>query len=79
MLQKEYTAVLQSKAIPYIKEAYDYANEFLLTAAGQRNRNFVEPYVEFKMDDFAMEEILFDPQTSGGLLFSIASDDATKV
>lgn len=79
MLQKEYTAVLQSKAIPYIKEAYEYANEFLLTAAGQRNRNFVEPYVEFKIDDFAMEEILFDPQTSGGLLFSIASEEATKV
>lgn len=79
MLQKEYTAVIQSEAIPYIKEAYAYANEFILTAAGQRNRNFVEPYVAFEIDDFAMEEILFDPQTSGGLLFSIAPEDADQV
>lgn len=79
MLQKEYTAVLESKSIPYISEAYDYANEFFLTAAGQRNRNFVEPYTEFVIDDFAMEEILFDPQTSGGLLFSVKSEDASQI
>ena len=79
MLQQEYTAVLQSKTIPYIKEAYDYANEFLITAAGQRNRNFVEPYVTFRIHDFAMEEILFDPQTSGGLLLSISANDAPAV
>lgn len=79
MLQKEYTAVISSESIPYIKEAYDYANEFLLTAAGQRNRNFVEPYIEFERIDFALQEILFDPQTSGGLLFSVNPKDADKV
>lgn len=79
MLQKEYTAVIQSKAIPYIEEAYDYANEFLLTAAGQRNRNFVEAYIDFETEDFAMEEILFDPQTSGGLLFSVGETDASNI
>ena len=79
MLQNEYTAVLQSKSVPYIKEAYDYANEFLLTAAGQRNRNFVENYIDFETDDFAIQEILFDPQTSGGLLFSINPEDASKI
>lgn len=79
MLQNQYTAVIQSDDIPYIEEAYDYANEFLITAAGQRNRNFVEEYVVFEREDFAMEEILFDPQTSGGLLFSIHPKDAHKV
>lgn len=79
MLQDGNTAVIDSKAIPYIKEAYDYANEFYLTAAAQRNRNFVENFVEFQNHDFAIEEILFDPQTSGGLLFSVRQEDAQEV
>lgn len=78
MLNQEYTAVIDSSAIPYIKEAYDYAEEFYITAAAQRNRNFIEEYVEFDKIPFAMEEILFDPQTSGGLLFSIREDEAEE-
>jgi selenide,water dikinase len=79
MLQNEYTAIIDSKSIPLFEEAYEYANEFLLTAAAQRNRNFAETFVEFRNIDFAMEEILYDPQTSGGLLFSVSSQDADKV
>jgi len=78
MLQREHTAVIQGKSVPYIKEAYDYADEFLLTAAGQRNRNFVEAYIEFENIEFALQEILFDPQTSGGLLVSIDPEDADQ-
>ena len=48
----------------------------VLTAAGQRNRNFTDPFVQFKDIPFAMEEILFDPQTSGGLLISLAKEEA---
>ena len=33
--------------------------------------------VVFENVDFAMEEILFDPQTSGGLLISVAKEDAS--
>lgn len=79
MLQDGNTAVIDSKSIPYIKEAYEYANEFYLTAAAQRNRNFVENFVEFQNNDFAIEEILYDPQTSGGLLFSVRTEDAQEV
>ena len=32
--------------------------------------------VRFEGVDFAMEEILFDPQTSGGLLVSMDPEDA---
>lgn len=59
-------------SVPYIKEAYEYAQDFCITAAGQRNRNFVGDNVNFKIDDFAIEELMFDPQTSGGLLFSVS-------
>ena len=35
--------------IPVIKEALDYADEFLLTAAGQKNRNHVANLYHLKM------------------------------
>ena len=62
--------------MPIFEEALRHADEFLLTAAGQRNRNFTSPYVRFENIPFAMEEILFDPQTSGGLLIALAKEDA---
>lgn len=75
----EKTAIVDSKSVPYIEEARGYAEEFLLTAAGQRNRNFLQDKVSFEIDDFAMEEILFDPQTSGGLLVAVNPDDVEKL
>ena len=73
------SAEVIAEQIPVISGAADYANEFLLTAAGQRNRNHVGPYVEFEHVPFAMEEVLFDPQTSGGLLIAAAPDQAERL
>ena len=52
--------------------------EFYLTAAAQRNRNHVQDKVEFIDCSFAIEEILYDAQTSGGLLVSMNQEDALK-
>ena len=79
MLDGRLSAEVIAEQIPVISGAADYANEFLLTAAGQRNRNHVGPYVEFEHVPFAMEEVLFDPQTSGGLLIAAAPDQAERL
>lgn len=71
MLGEEFSAEIKCENVPYIKEAECYAKEFYLTAAAQRNRNHVEQRVAFLDVPFAMEEILYDPQTSGGLLASV--------
>ena len=76
MLNGNYSAILNAAHIPILPEAYQCAKEFLITAGGQRNRNHLAKQVQFIQNDFAMEEVLFDPQTSGGLLFSVPKDEA---
>lgn len=79
MVDGQFTAVIDSSKIKMIDHAYDYAKEFCITAAAQKNRNFIGDKVKFEIDDYAMEEILFDPQTSGGFIISVSSDDADKI
>lgn len=78
MLAKGYSAEIDSIQIPYIQNSLQYADGFYLTAAAQRNRNHVGDVVVFDHVPFAMQELLFDPQTSGGLLVSMPLEDAKK-
>lgn len=79
MLDNRYSAEVYAENIPYIKEAYECANEFIITAGGQLNRTHVEPKVEYQVKDFALEEIMYDPQTSGGLLISVPEEQAEEL
>ena len=78
MLGDHLGAEIYPDQIPYIPECPAYVEEFYLTAAAQRNRNHVQGKVKFEGASFAMEEILYDPQTSGGLLFSIDPADGEE-
>ena len=71
MMNGRHACNIDSSQVPVIEEAFRHADEFLLTAAGQRNRNHVVTAVKFEGVAFAMEEVLFDPQTSGGLLIAL--------
>ena len=63
--------------LPVFPEALEYADEFLLTAVAQQNRNHVGRHVKFDPDiSFAMQEVMFDPQSSGGLLIVLPADQA---
>ena len=75
MMDGKHSCKVYAEQVPVMKDALAYADEFYLTAAAQKNRNHVEAFVEFKDISFAMEEVLFDPQTSGGLLLAVDPED----
>lgn len=68
-----------AEEINFLPGSYEAASDFLFTAGGERNRKALEDKVEFTFNDFALEEVLFDPQTSGGLLFAAKKDQAEKI
>ncbi len=78
MLNDRFSADIFIDSLPIIEGAEALAEEFYITAAGQRNRNFIGDRVEFNGISFGLEEVLFDAQTSGGLLVSLKKDDAYK-
>ena len=73
------TLIFEGDFIPYIPEAKDYAKDFLITTGGQQNRNFVGRDIDFNRTPLWLQEIMFDPQTSGGLLFSVNRDSVTTL
>lgn len=79
MLDGKYSCCVFAAQVPIMQNVLQYADEFYLTAAAQKNRNHVEPYVQFENISFAMEEVLFDPQTSGGLLLAVHPEDAKEM
>ena len=68
---------IESGRVPYHAEALELAEMGFIPAGAYRNRDFVAGGVCVKGTlSRAMEDILFDPQTSGGLLIAVDGDDA---
>ena len=79
MMDGDLSCKIYAKEVPVMREAISYAEEFYLTAAAQKNRNHVGENVHFENVTFAMEEVLFDPQTSGGLLLAVDAMQAERM
>ena len=69
--------VIYPSAVPFFSEAKELAEMGLVPGGLHRNREFRMNMVEIgsEVPDY-MKDILFDPQTSGGLLISVGSSQA---
>ncbi len=67
-------------AIPYHQEAYKMAAMGLVPAGAYRNRDFAAQDITMKQPIAEpLLDILYDPQTSGGLLIAVAEKDAAAL
>lgn len=68
---------IQSEKIPIISQSLEYAGMGLVPAGAYKNREFRGPMVDFAPTvDRLTQDILFDPQTSGGLLICVEKESA---
>lgn len=72
--------ILRAERIPLLEDAVEYAGMGFVPAGVYNNRKFREAMVDMAPSvDPVVQDILFDPQTSGGLLICVAPDSANAL
>jgi selenide,water dikinase len=68
---------IQTDRVPILPQTLNYAGMGLVPAGAYKNREFFERHVDVAIGvDPLIQDILFDPQTSGGLLICVEGDRA---
>ncbi len=75
----EVSAEINVDAISLIPEALEFARIGILPEGMYRNRTYAEHAVDTGNTELAVCDLLFDPQTSGGLLAAVSEADADAV
>jgi selenide,water dikinase len=71
---------IDASQTPLLPGVLDYATKGIVTGGAGRNRSYLAGKVKVAGSvSEALGHILFDPQTSGGLLFTVAPDRVIDV
>jgi selenide,water dikinase len=74
------TIEVDGSAVPYFPEALPMASMGIIPAGSYANKEYLESKVRFTRNIGAdMEMILFDAQTSGGLLIAATAENSRKI
>lgn len=72
--------VIETAEVPILEEAYEFGSMGFVPVGAHKNRAFRENMITAPADfDPVLRDILFDPQTSGGLLIGCAERDAVNL
>ncbi len=74
-----FKATLDTSKILMFEEAVDFASQYVYTSSAQQNRVYLQDKVVANNVSNALLEVLYDAQTSGGLLFSVDKQYATEI
>ena len=70
---------INHKNVPILDGAIDMANMGIIPVGMYRNKEYISKHVEMENIDVSIEDILYDPQTSGGLLISVREELAETI
>ncbi len=72
---------IDSSSLPILPYALEAVKKGIVTSADRTNREYTKKnfYLSNKEIDHPVKKILFDPQTSGGLLICVAEKDSRKL
>jgi len=74
------TLVFNAKDIPLLDGAYELSEKGVIPGGTGRNKEYLASKVSFAKDiPLPLEAVLYDPQTSGGLLLSVPEADASTL
>ena len=74
------TVIIDSSRVPLLPGADNYASMGLVPAVAYQNMKHLKDKVALPKDlPSHVHDLLFDPQTSGGLLYSVASQEAGRI
>ncbi|MDD3466094.1 MAG: selenide, water dikinase SelD [Campylobacterales bacterium] len=75
-MAKNITMIIDSSKVPLLDGAMEYAKMGLVCGGSHKNRKFLQPILSYDNIDEDLMMILFDAQTSGGLVFSLDEKNA---
>lgn len=73
------TLVLDSKAVPFLPGALELVELGCIPGAAFRNQNWAEPHCRLAGVSYDMKMLLFDAQTSGGILMAVQEPNVEAV
>jgi len=79
MAGEKHSLVIDSSSLPLLSCAVSFAKDGYVTSGGRRNRDYIESKADVSSLLPALREIVFDPQTSGGLLIAVADEAAREL
>lgn len=75
----EKTLILDTGSLPVLKGVQAYTKMGLIPAGAYRNREYLEKDVESRISGTWQEDLIYDPQTSGGLLIAVSEEEAPEL
>ena len=75
MIKEDLGVEVYADKLPYFPEAEGLAAEGFLPSGFYKNRDFYAPDVEAEIEEGFLFDLIFDPQSSGGLLIALNEGD----